>query len=422
MKSNLIEKKYHLAVVLLLVLVLIAISLSRFSHHTAKAQSTPTLNWTEAYTMPFPWQTMTPVEFNNKLWVMGGYQEKMGYASGGSPDNGTDSVWSSPDGTNWTETVASAPWAGRLGVTPVVFDNKLWVIGGYGGAGGPVYNDVWSSSDGVTWTEATANAGFPVGSAYWESASAFVFDGKLWVMGIEENESAYVYSSSDGVTWTAVTQSGAPSGLGISGVAPVVYGGKLWIDNNYADGPIYSSSDGATWTETGSSGEPGQLVAFNSELEVIGTDPYASSSDVTYSSTDGINWTKVSTNVNPSFVGSVFVFNNELNAFGGENSEGGGVFDYGPIYLYSSPDGVNWTEGSVVPPWPARFDASSLVFNNQIWIMGGANNTTSYNDVWSSSDGTNWTEATAGASWVGRYGASSLTFNNQMWIMGGEMI
>jgi hypothetical protein len=87
------------------------------------------------------------VYFKNKLWIMGG-----------APKNSSslaNDVWSSPDGVTWTQVTANAPWGGRI-VQPVVFNNKIWVIGGWMNGYGA--NDVWSSPDGVTWTQVTANA------------------------------------------------------------------------------------------------------------------------------------------------------------------------------------------------------------------------------------------------------------------------
>jgi hypothetical protein len=53
----------------------------------------------------------------------------------------------------WIQSASSAPWSGRYGHTSVVFDNKIWVIGGYNGNN--LLNDIWYSSDGINWTLAT---------------------------------------------------------------------------------------------------------------------------------------------------------------------------------------------------------------------------------------------------------------------------
>jgi hypothetical protein len=81
----------------------------------------------------------------------------------------------------WIRATNSATWFPRAGHTSVVFDNKMWVLGGYDFSN--LYNDVWFSTDGVNWTCATA-------SADW-SARAFhtsvVFDNKIWMFGGESN-------------------------------------------------------------------------------------------------------------------------------------------------------------------------------------------------------------------------------------------
>lgn len=68
-----------------------------------------------------------------------------------------------------------APWSARDGHISLVFDNKLWVIGGAG------HRDVWSSSDGRNWTQATPRAEWGERHSY----GGAVFDGKLWVL-VEE--------------------------------------------------------------------------------------------------------------------------------------------------------------------------------------------------------------------------------------------
>jgi len=56
------------------------------------------------------------VVFDDKLWVLGG---------------GANDVWYSSDGVNWNCATDSAGWSSRESQTSVEFDNKLWVLGGY---------------------------------------------------------------------------------------------------------------------------------------------------------------------------------------------------------------------------------------------------------------------------------------------------
>ena len=82
------------------------------------------------------------------------------------------------DGSAWAEATHNAGWSSREGHTFLVYDNKMWVIGGISNSG-RAYDDVWSSSDGINWTEVTGNAGWsgPYGHA------SLVYDNKMWGLG-----------------------------------------------------------------------------------------------------------------------------------------------------------------------------------------------------------------------------------------------
>ena len=97
------------------------------------------------------------------MWVLGGR------------DN-SNYVWSSSDGTNWANMNASNHWSARELLTSVVFDDKIWFLGGGGGGGD---NQVWNSSDGISWVNTSAKN-------HWSSRNKFVslvFDNKIWVLG-----------------------------------------------------------------------------------------------------------------------------------------------------------------------------------------------------------------------------------------------
>ena len=106
------------------------------------------------------------------------------------------------DGKDWTQATASAGWSRRYGHTSVVYDGKMWVMGGT--AGSTRYNDVWWSTDGITWTRATASAGW----SGREDHTSVVYDGKMWVMGGNDGSRKNdVWWSTDGITWTRATAS-----------------------------------------------------------------------------------------------------------------------------------------------------------------------------------------------------------------------
>ena len=96
---------------------------------------------------------------------------------GGTDGTNYNDVWHSKDGINWTQTTASADWSGRRGHTSLVYDNKMWVLGGEDGTNR--FNDVWYSTDGINWVQAT-------GSADWSGLynhTSLVYNNKIWVLG-----------------------------------------------------------------------------------------------------------------------------------------------------------------------------------------------------------------------------------------------
>jgi hypothetical protein len=89
-------------------------------------------------------------------------------------------VWYSEDGKKWVEATSKAQFPERSLHTSVVFNNKMWVIGGSGYDGFMVYkNDVWFSSDGIKWKKIEMASGF---SKRYGHAS-IVFKDKIWVIG-----------------------------------------------------------------------------------------------------------------------------------------------------------------------------------------------------------------------------------------------
>jgi hypothetical protein len=185
------------------------------------------VNWTEE-TQPWPnwapWAERgrhTMLGFNGRLWVMGGYALQPPYHV-----NFND-VWSSPDGVNWTQEIAVAPWSARGGHTSVVFDNRMWVIGG-----GPNKRDVWSSADGINWTLATDSPPWPPVAGH----VSVVFRGRMWVIGGLTTGNTVLnqaWSSVDGVNWK-LESSDAPWGRR-AGHMSVVFNNRIWIMGGSGD-------------------------------------------------------------------------------------------------------------------------------------------------------------------------------------------
>jgi hypothetical protein len=154
--------------------------------------------------------------FNNKFWLLGGFD-------GSTYHN---DVWNSADGVHWTQVSQHAPWSPRTIAAAVVYQNRLWIIGGSVIDGQPETNknaahEVWSSADGVNWTLVSDRMPGFAGN------SPIVFDNKLWLVGANRvgsfGKSSLV--TDDGVSWKEEAAPWSPRG----GVATWIYDGKLFI-------------------------------------------------------------------------------------------------------------------------------------------------------------------------------------------------
>lgn len=127
------------------------------------------VNWTIVPLSGAIWSTRsahTSLVYNNTMWVMGGWN--------GSSLN---DVWYSTTGGSWTLATGNAWSQERAWFTSLVYDNRMWIMGGYNG--GVSLNDVWYSTDGGNWTQATNNAAWPL---MYEHTS-LVYDNKMWIIG-----------------------------------------------------------------------------------------------------------------------------------------------------------------------------------------------------------------------------------------------
>jgi hypothetical protein len=71
---------------------------------------------------------------------------------------------------------------------------------------------------------------------------------------------------------------------------------------------------------------------------------------------------------------------------------------------------------------PRRVFYGAVVFDNRIWLMGGYDGKSYYDDVWSSADAVHWTKAIDHAGWSPRDVDLAIVFKEQMWIVGGGVI
>lgn len=264
------------------------------------------------------------LEFNNKIWLLGGWSFEKSF----------NDVWSSDDGINW-DFVGNAPWSARHGAGAVVFNNRMWILSGDG------YTDVWSTSDGINWVEELENA--PWGKRY--APYVVVYHNKIWLMG---GESFYdganygfndVWSSEDGINWIQVNNNAPwmPRGL-IHG--SVVFDDKIWLIGGGLKGSL----------------------------------PDISYQDV-WNTTDGVVWNKITDSVpwDGRFHFSVEVHDSRMWITDGSVNNSENLTNE----VWSSSDGIQWIQMQQIP-WAARHASSLKSFNGSLFLICGYLR----NDIW----------------------------------------
>jgi len=140
--------------------------------------------------------------FDDKIWLVGGYDGKSYHSD----------VWNSIDGINWTQVTENAAWSPRT-TTIVAFNNKLWILGGGEIDGDTLknpgsYKELWSATDGKNWTKVKTDL-----ARKWRGTPV-VFDSKLWLIGANRGggfESA-VWVTGDGSKWSELPAPWSPRG------------------------------------------------------------------------------------------------------------------------------------------------------------------------------------------------------------------
>lgn len=277
----------------------------------------------------------------------------------------TNDVWSSDDnGETWDIATPEAAFPPLRGHSSVVFDNKIWVIGGTTASGQT--NEVWISADGVNWTQIATGSAFSACSYH----ASVVFDSKVWVIaGYNPNvyphpALGYIWSSPDGVDWTQ-EESAPEFGTRIEHSC-LTFNGSIWLTGGrdqdlMIHDSAWSSSNGRDWASTGKVSAMGAGVTSSSEASRM---DHAS---VVYE------------------VGSEPM----MFVMGGKNT-----WPTPDVYVYynnvwCSSNGAEWQDVlfSATTSYPASREGHSLVVRGQRMIMtGGYDGSTFYNDVWHLTD------------------------------------
>jgi len=294
------------------------------------------------------------------------------------------------------------------------------------------------------WRRITEKAVFPGR----DGAGALVFEERMWLLGgwnpkdktnFPKICNSEVWSSDDGATWMMESAQAPWEGRHTAGY--VVHNNKMWIvggdcNQGHYQNDVWSSADGVNWDLVNEDvpWAPRVLhytLAFDDRIWVMGGQtmpgkaegPEVFYSDV-WSSSDGVSWTQVAQS-SPwpprGMIGGSVVFRDRMWLLGG------GTYDtpatpsrkfYNDVW--SSADGVSWRQHLESAPWAPRQYHEVAVYDNKMWVLEGFNSDSgNRRDVWYSSDGVNWAEL-PDTPWAPRHAASVFTYRSALWMVAGN--
>jgi hypothetical protein len=305
----------------------------------------------------------------------------------------------------WSKVTDRAAYAPRDGAGALVFQNKMWLLGGWNPSDKKHFpricnNEVWSSANGADWTLEKPNTFLDRhfdSAADWEgrhTAGYVVYQNKMWIVGGDVNQGHYhsdVWNSADGKRWMQVNKGQpvpwAPRALHYT----LVFRDKIWVMGGQTI-PNFAKAEEALYRDI-------------------------------WTTTDGIHWDQVKPEEpcwSPrGMIGGYTVLKNRMWLLGG------GTYDTPKFRernyyndVWSSADGVHWERPLASAPWEPRQYHDVAVFDDRLWVLEGyakANR----NDVWHSADGVTWHEV-ENTPWKPRHAASVFVFENALWMVAGN--
>jgi hypothetical protein len=244
------------------------------------------------------------------------------------------------------------------------------------------------------------------------------------------------------------------------GAGALVLGGRMWLLGGWNPGDrahfpricnneVWSSADGAAWTLDKSNTfldksfdatrdwegrHTAGYVVYKDKLWIVGGDPIQKhyQADV-WTSADGKNWSFVNPGKpvpwGPRALHTTLVFKDQIWVMGGQTlpqfAAANELF-YRDIWHTS--DGVRWERATPQEPyWANRgMIGGSVVFKDRMWLLGGGTYDTPQtptrkftNDVWSSPDGEHWQRHVETAPWAPRQYHDVAVYDNRMWVLEG---
>ena len=170
-------------------------------------------------------------------------------------------------------------------------------------------------------------------------------------------------------------------------------------------------------------------VTVGSDMYVIGGIEYnaARLNDVWKSSDGGKNWTQVTTSTSARFSArykhSSAVLNQDIYVIGGHDRTSSHWNNRRNDVWKSTDGGRNWKQvPKTGPRFSPRSNHSSVVLDSDIYVIGGHNGFRALNDIWKSKDGgETWSEiAGTGTKFSKRAGHSAMVLGSDIYVIGGR--
>ncbi|MDN3545735.1 MAG: hypothetical protein ACK4S6_08965 [Roseateles asaccharophilus] len=303
----------------------------------------------------------------------------------------------------WRSFPNERAWIARDGAGLVVLNGSLYLLGGW--TNGPVTSEVWRTDDVANWTF--------LGNAPWKGrhgAAWLSHKNQMWVIGGDLFTD--VWSSPDGIQWEQAT---ADAGFGprytpnaaVIADEIVLYAGQDWTPIPWCnDRPdcvargnrsVWKSADGKTWTEIlaqvpwegralihGSVVHQGQIYLIGGGLKVAPPNERYQETFVEYtdiwSSPDGIRWTQRLPS--GAFPGrSHFsVAHTAKGCFVSDGSVGTQAALSNDLFFAA--DCIRFERLPVPQELPVRHASSLVDFNGSLVLLGGPNYGNAGTSVW----------------------------------------
>lgn len=337
---------------------------------------TATTSFTQARRFP---ELLT---YNGYLYVLGGAN---------SSNTATNTVYYAPlnnggPGTTGTWTSTSSFTNTRYGHGSVAYNGYMYILGGFNGSS---YNDIQyapiSKSTGALSSWSSAGSNFTT-ARY--GLDVFVYNGYIYVLGGTTNGSSYLNDvqyapiNSDGTIGSWSTTTSFPTAR--YGHHVVVYNGYIYLTggndgsarNDVQYAPINTNGSIGTWASAGTftNARYGHDATINNGYIYImaGNDNGTYYNDVQMAQIQGDgslgSWTTLTPFNNPRYGIDSFVYNGYLYVVGGYN----GVSYYNDVqYAPIAPNGHVGAWQATTTFTTARYVHTALAYNGYMYVLGG---------------------------------------------------